>query len=229
MSKFDTLVKLIREWESFTEQTGTEDLSAFGFWLIQSTEVKPGSPSVSPDPEGGFHHFQDFFTRFPVETQLSILGNRLNKIARWYVKLALADTKIQSTEEFGIMAALEATGSLGKMQLVNQILSEMTTGIAIINRLRQQGLVEEFQDEHDRRIRKVKLTEEGKHLVAFARKQLTRTANMVYCTLKPDEQMQLLGFYTQLNNLHMPVFLHDESKNFDEVEQKLKGSPENTE
>ena len=102
------------------------------------------------------------FSDNKIATDVSILVTLLFRYAKSYIKKALKNSRINSADEFSFLITLLTYESLSKQQLINIQVMEKTSGIEIINRLMKKGFIAQFDDEQDKRSKRIKITPIGR-------------------------------------------------------------------
>lgn len=62
------------------------------------------------------------------------------------------------------------------------------TAVGIIKRMEHKKLVEAFQNPDDRRVKMIRLTEEGKKKVSFGKKHMKKTEELIMAPLSEEER-----------------------------------------
>lgn len=153
----------------------------------------------------------------PKDVLISITVGRLARFADMYTKKALADLPIANTDEIVYLMILDKVGTPRKSELINNGLSEFSTGVEIIRRLQKAGLVKEFPDTEDRRSKRIRLTENGKQLLYEVYPKMDVVAQIVAGTLTDEEKDLLIQILGRLEKLHDEVYLQVKQKSLDET------------
>lgn len=139
-------------------------------------------------------------------TDISILVVMLFRYAKGYIKKALKNSKIKTADDFSFMITLLTYDSMTKMELTNLQIMEKTSGNEIINRLIRLGLVEQSQDEKDKRSVRIKLTEEGKKEIVSVLPQMRLVSQIVIGNLNENEINTLAYILRKLDHYHNDIF-----------------------
>ncbi len=142
----------------------------------------------------------------PPEVLLAISLGRLTRFAEMYTKKALVDLPVNNMDEIVYLMILDEVGTPRKSDLINQHLSEFSTGVEIIRRLVKAGLAEEFPDADDRRTKRVRLTPAGQQLLFEAYPKLNIVAQIVAGSLGKDEKALLVQILGRLEKRHDEVY-----------------------
>ena len=139
-------------------------------------------------------------------TDISILVVMLFRYAKGYIKKALKNSKIKTADDFSFMITLLTYDSMTKMELTNLQIMEKTSGNEIINRLIKIGLVEQSQDENDKRSVRIKLTEAGKKEIISVLPQMRLVSQIVIGDLNENEINTLAYMLRKLDHYHNDIF-----------------------
>ncbi|MFN7116025.1 MAG: MarR family winged helix-turn-helix transcriptional regulator [Saprospiraceae bacterium] len=155
----------------------------------------------------------------PKDVILSITLGRLARFAEMYSKKALVDLPVYNTDEIVYLMILDEVGTPRKSDLINQHLSEFSTGVEIIRRLAKAGLVEEFPDADDRRTKRIRMTEAGKAVLYSAYPKMDVVAKIVAGSLTEDEKDLLIQILGRLERRHDEVYNLVKPKTLEETAQ----------
>src|SRR5690554_2990426 len=125
--------------ENFEEKNSikndyTGDIEGFKKWMIDV--FKPELPKEEPDWEGKEKG------RSP-ESVINTLIVHMNRYARSYSKSAIHDSEFSTQEDFIYLINLKAFGAMTKMELIKKNIQEKPVGMQIINRLIENGWVDQ--------------------------------------------------------------------------------------
>ncbi|WP_431214125.1 MarR family winged helix-turn-helix transcriptional regulator [Puia sp. P3] len=110
--------------------------------------------------------------------QLSRMMGRIASLQRTYLKLALKEQLDIEVEWYFFLHAIESKRSARKTDIISyNLLFGPTTGIDILNRMIQAGLVTEAVDPADKRARLLGITKEGKAILRRAQRLAGRIAD----------------------------------------------------
>ncbi len=151
------------------------------------------------------------------DVRLGITIVRLARFAEMYTKKALAGLPLYNTDEIVYLMILDTAGTPRKSDLINQNLSEFSTGVEIIRRLAKAGLVEEFPDTGDRRTKRIRITDAGKTVLYQACPKMDVVAKIIAGLLAEDEKDLLLQILSRLEKRHDEVYSLVKPKSLDET------------
>jgi DNA-binding MarR family transcriptional regulator len=191
------------------------DLEQFAYWLSEKVAQKPRSLSeVTVD-------ISESIKQQSHDVQISILIGRMGKYARVYTKKILSKTKLSGLDDYGFMATLMFRESMTKSELTHHNLMEsVTSGADIIKRLVKHGYVEEFDDEDDKRSRRVRITQTGKLLMFNIFEEMDTVSSIITGNLTGDEKLFLLHYLNKLDHLHTDIYNNDRKAELEAIKMK---------
>lgn len=211
--QLDLLIEVIRAFGNYEQQTDRNmSLPDFALWLNEQNYLQ-GVPASSD-------HSNIIGTN-EIEVELSKLIIFLNRYSRLLIKKGLANFPELISEDFTYLYILMSAESMTKIQLIEKNVHEKPTGLEVIKRLLKHGLIDEKDDEKDRRSKRVFLTEKGKGMFYATIEQMGKVAALVSGKLTLEEKKQLYTLLKKLEDFHNPIFLNEKSKNIDGLMPKL--------
>ena len=118
---------------------------------------------------------------------LAKLIGRLYKLNTFYAEMALKETGFNSLEEFLLLNSIFFAKAPKKTEIIYQNFIELSTGLLMINKLIAAGYVSEFDDELDKRSKRLKLTQTGGEFVNTGRTRLHKVHEMFFATVAEDD------------------------------------------
>jgi len=97
-----------------------------------------------------------------IDLMLSFQISLLYRSVKRNTKEIIANSSLSSLDGYSFLLHLDHADSFRKMELIELHNLEAPTGIEVIKRLLNKGLIEEFDDENDKRAKRVKMTDSGK-------------------------------------------------------------------
>jgi DNA-binding MarR family transcriptional regulator len=140
------------------------------------------------------------------DTDISILVVFLFRYAKGYMKKALKESVINSADEFSFLITLMTYESLTKTELIQKQVMEKTSGTEIINRLLKLELMDQFNDEIDRRSMRLKITIKGKTEIVKILPQMKMVSELVAGNLTETEKITLAFLLRKLECFHNDIF-----------------------
>ncbi|MBD0258055.1 MAG: MarR family transcriptional regulator, partial [Cytophagales bacterium] len=205
MDKYELVkqaILLIEQFEQETTRPEAQNLVNFAAWLNQTLLGKKiGDPSRAT---------QMMTAHETVDSVLSKMIAYLYRYSRSYSKKMLEQSPLVTADDFTYLALLNARGSMTKTELIDLNIHEKTTGIEIIKRLLKNGLVEQRDDEADKRSKRLTLTARGRGVLFASFPGMGQVATLTAGNLSESEKMQLLYLLNKLHLFHNAI--HKESR-----------------
>jgi DNA-binding MarR family transcriptional regulator len=203
-------VVLLNEWAAFESAHPHGDLADFcRHFLARVQHNRIGGPLVGgvvpPGTDG---------------LLLKLMG-RISKLNRHYAASAFEDTGLNQMEEFGILSAIQLQHSPRKTDVINNNLFKLTSGTNMIDRLRDRGLITEYDDEEDKRSKRLELTAAGLEAVEAARRRMMKVSKMMLHALTEDDKVLCIALLKNIEIKHSALWLTHKARSFDEVYEEI--------
>ncbi len=203
------VVELVNEWARMEAEKPDLDLTEFCVrYLAERTDM-----ARFPD--------QDESTSAVVENKLSAHLGRMNKYVQLYARKAMQNMPLNNVEDAVYLIALSNLGKPKKSELIYVMLSEFPSGIDVIKRLINFGLVEEFPDEEDRRSKRVQITDKGREVLAECYPAMSKVGDIAFSSLSPAEKMMLLNLLIKLDGFHTEHYKQVRTGDFEEIYRQM--------
>ncbi len=201
------VVELVNLFSTFYEETGSDDLKEFSVWVNRRLQAEPASV-IQPNNI--------------VEDNRFIVWNihRLSKYFRWYAKEFLNANGLNNMDEYFFLVSINNRGTPAKNEVYKDTISELTTGAQMMKRLIDIGMIKELTDVHDRRIKRVELTEKGRQTRENILEQSKKDLLLKAGNLSMQEKVQLKYLLTYLEKFHQDIYQNDNDKSIDEILSK---------
>jgi DNA-binding MarR family transcriptional regulator len=134
--------------------------------------------------------------------ELSFLLVMQSRYYKAYAKKVLGESELTSPDGFSFLYHLSLTDSFRKMELIKMHHLEPPSGIEVLKRLLNKGLIEEFDDADDKRARRIKITEIGKKELQVIMPKMSEVFRLMTAELSLNEKLHLLAFLKQMNDFH---------------------------
>ncbi|MCH8554807.1 MAG: winged helix DNA-binding protein [Schleiferiaceae bacterium] len=193
------IVSAIEHYEKLGNEPDHLELLNFAEWLAQEERLKL-TTRAQDDPRVHIENSEDIASRVCYHVE------RINKYAKYYMKLAMKDTELVSGDDFAYLAALAFSPSMKKTELISLNVGEIPTGMEVIKRLLKHGLVADYQDLEDKRARRIKLTEKGRALFYEMLPKMNIISGIVKGNLTNREIKQLYELLQKLDLHHEKLY-----------------------
>lgn len=218
MTDFEFIQELISQASAYKKNLGTSTPSVqdFAQWVANKTESHEHN-KIRAKPADIQTGYQVSLNK---EVQLSSLIGYLYKYAKHYAKKAFEGTAIRTLDDFAFMATLMTEHSITKSELIRRNLLEITSGTDILKRLIQLELVEEFDNEDDKRSKMVRISHQGRILMISIFQRMHSLSFLVAGNLSEDEKEMMVNMMQRLKLFHENIYQADFRTDIDQLIQK---------
>lgn len=215
---YELLKEIVNNLERFEQENEnkTRSLQDFGFWLSEqqnaeyqsNNRVLQISESIPEDVKNS------------AENPDNVIGKLLTFLSRYlkiYLKKGLEGSVLTTGDDFTYLATLFSKGSLTKTELILLSAHEKTSGMEVIKRLLNNDLIEQTDDENDKRSKRVKLTQKGVNVLMQSFEAMGKVGKISVGNLTNQEKNQLAYLLKKLDNFHNNIYLNHRDMNLDEI------------
>jgi DNA-binding MarR family transcriptional regulator len=235
--RYENILHLISFWRDFekeNERTGENrqaGLEEFSVWMQQQLKERRKNTDSTTD---AVHYAMAIRTALaenngtishqPTDADgtISILLGRMGRYAKLYTKKALDGQKVVSIDEFVLLAAImqyeRTQGEPTKSEVYSATLTETTTGSEIMRRLEKSGLVEEYADTKDKRMKRVRLTPSGKGAFFQTAQQMGAASHIIAGSLTNSQKAEFIYLLTLLDTFHSKIYTEHRAESFADIE-----------
>jgi DNA-binding MarR family transcriptional regulator len=219
MNKYKLLAELLPLLEEFenTHSKTDIDLSHFLAWLAMKNIPQQSYMNNIVGDKTSFFELKGLTPEAIIAQSLSYL----NRYAKFYVKEALKDTGIQTGEEYTYLSILLNHPSLTKTELINLNVQEKTTGADIIKRLLAAEYIDQFDDEQDKRSKRVRLSPKGREVLLKCSKNMRDVSILIAANLTHTEKINLALILNKLGKFHQEHFKPDRDFTIKDLIEKI--------
>lgn len=209
---YELLQELIQNLEKFDQERKSNSLEDFRRWLNEK-HYKSESPKFISEKEN--------HAVFDLENEIAKQVILLGRFSKQTIRRGLQVFPELANEEFTYLYRLMDEPNLTKMQLVEKNAHEKQTGMEIIKRLVKNGLIEEFKDENDRRIKRLKVSNSGKKMFEKSIKDVTIVSRILSAQLSENEKNDLLKLLKKLNEFHFTIYHEFKNSRIEEINKLI--------
>lgn len=207
---YSILQKIIGDLESFEAENQSKNSSMEDF--VGFLNQKYLGRILTPKP-----------VEVPTENEENNIGQLvafMYRYAKSYIKKALEESTILTLDDFGYLAAVWQYGNLTKTQVIEKNIHEKNTGMEIIKRLIGNQLLEQHDDEQDKRSKRLKITSLGQAELFKSFDGMLKVSKIISGKLSDTERLQLFYLLNKLHNFHNPIFLNEKDTSVDKLLEK---------
>jgi DNA-binding MarR family transcriptional regulator len=147
---------------------------------------------------------------------LKIIG-RISKLNMSYANLALKGTELNQIEEFGMLMTIRLEKNPRKTDVIYANLFELSSGTDMLNRMKNRGLITEYDDTEDKRSKRIQLTEKGKVVAEECYQRIIRNAQMMAHDLTNDDKELCIQLLKGMEMKFSALWPQHKGKPFEQV------------
>lgn len=205
-------VELVNEWAVFEQAHPNGDISDFcRYYLAKQERRFDRAASVG----GVVPPLQDGL-------MLKIIG-RIHKLNAYFANAALKGTALQQIEEFGLLLTIRQMGRPTKTDVILANLFEVSSGMDMLRRLQQRGLVRDEVDDTDKRAKRIILTPEGERALEEGLERVGRNAQMMTHGMSPEDKQLCIQLLEELEVVRSRQWIALRGKSFETIYNEITG------
>jgi DNA-binding MarR family transcriptional regulator len=154
-------------------------------------------------------------------SRLAKLVGRLMRLNSYYANLALKEIGIGGLDEFTYLLTVRQLNEPRKTDVIYKNFHDLSSGLLIIDRLKNKKLLTEKADEKDKRSRLLKLTVEGELKLNEAQVQLDKVSDMFYTRLPADDIKLCIQLLSPIELVFSGLWREHKGHTFDEIHKNL--------
>lgn len=188
------VISLIQIYEQESDQH-SEDGSSFAQWMNEHYKKKGNQTILEPTWEGKSNGRS-------ADSVINTSLVHLYRYARLNAKAAIVNTSFATPDEFIYLISLVSLGSMTKTALIKLNVHEKSAGMQIVNRLINNGLVEQEALDSDKRNRMIHITSKGTQILNESMQNIKKASRDVTEPLSHVEKMDLIRLLNKLEDFH---------------------------
>ena len=196
----DPLIELVTLWTQFISKGNKRELLHFAEYLRERPDLYPVRKT-----RGG-----------EIGVLARIIG-RIGSAYGFYHRSAMAEMNMPSPDSFYYLNSLNQLGEVRKMELINYLFVEATTGMETIGKLVGVGLIRERIDPADGRARLIKLTSKGSKKLKTCVSNASKVNEMIFYGMSSENVEQCIDLLADIEKMHTQRTLALKGKSFNEM------------
>lgn len=202
----------VKEFENSDSYKPNSSVDDFRTWLNDRKYL-----AESPTKLFKNEKHQVSFTENEICKQVLLLG----RYSKLLIRKGLSDFPHLANEEFTYLYRLKDEPFLTKIQLIEKNGHEKQTGTQIIKRLLEAGLLEEQNDQDDKRSKRLSLTASGEKTFHDSVSNVNQTSKILSGKLDTEERKELLRILRKLNEFHTHLYSDYRNEKIAEIAEML--------
>ncbi len=201
-------VELINHWHAFEIKHPESEIADFcRYFLAKNKNTKAAHESKEEIPLNG---------------KLGRTIGRLGRFAQFYSRRVLADLELNNLDDFTYLQVLNQLKNPKKSVLIEENISEFSTGSEIINRLTRQRFIKEYPDKEDGRSKRLALTAKGKKTLDRCYERMQNLTAMLFTNMPDDDKELIYMMLSPLDQLHTHAYRQTKTKDLQKIKEALK-------
>ena len=191
------VLDLVQEFEIETNNNNHFETSVEGFknWISTNNNTIVNEPNWEGKENGR-----------SAESVINTLIVHMNRYAKSYSKSAIVGSDFSTQEDFIYLINLKAFGEMSKMDLIKKNVHEKPVGMQIINRLINQGWIEQRNSKTDKRSKVISISETGLQALGNQMDKIRQATSIVTGNLSQKEKMELIRLLNKLDDFHQSIY-----------------------
>jgi|SRR5690554_552980 len=191
------VLDLVQEFEIETNNNNHFETSVEGFknWISTNNNTIVNEPNWEGKENGR-----------SAESVINTLIVHLNRYAKSYSKSAIFGSNFSTQEDFIYLINLKAFGEMSKMDLIKKNVHEKPVGMQIINRLINQGWIEQRNSKTDKRSKVISISKTGLQALGNQMDKIRQATSIVTGNLSQKEKMELIRLLNKLDDFHQQIY-----------------------
>lgn len=219
MQSKEILIQLVKYLDLFEKEN--KDLNDYNIndviSFIQSQEFSKKMRTDKKYTIGNENQFNGIPLKESNANSLSRLLSLNYRYAKDYIKKALADSQLQTVEEFSYLIVLMVHKSLSKTELILENAMVKTSGTEVIKRLLRKELIYQFDDKKDKRSQLVAITPKGLAEMKKVFPKMQISSDIITGSLNQLEQQTLIFLLQKLESYHNELFINHRDKTLEQL------------
>jgi MarR family transcriptional regulator, lower aerobic nicotinate degradation pathway regulator len=192
------LLPFIEQYQA--NEDGAKSTQDFAKWLLKTTDNQRFNKALEKKNED----YGDTAWLYVNNSRMLI---NMYRYAKSYARKAIPEDSPIAFDDYSYLVVLFYEGRQTKMQLIERNIQEKSTGMEIIKRLIKLGLVQQIENEDDKRSKFVFLTPYGIECMTAIQQNMCELTKTVNGNLTLEESKTLHALLEKLDYFHNPIFL----------------------
>lgn len=191
------ILDLVQEFEIETNNNNHFETTVEGFknWISTNNNTIVNEPNWEGKENGR-----------SAESVINTLIVHMNRYAKSYSKSAIVGSDFSTQEDFIYLINLKAFGEMSKMDLIKKNVHEKPVGMQIINRLINQGWIEQRNSKTDKRSKVISISKTGIEALENQMDKIRQATSIVTGNLSQNEKMELIRLLQKLDDFHQQIY-----------------------
>ena len=104
-----------------------------------------------------------------------------------------------------------------KSEAIYNNIIELSSGTNMLIRMKKKGLVTEYDDPEDKRVKRLRVTKKGEKVLDKAKDQVLKVANMMVQDLSDEDKRLCMQLLSPIDKRFSGLYQKQKNKSFDEI------------
>ena len=217
--KYGILKQVIDLWGDYEEKHTNLTLLDFTEWITSKIREEPALNRKSATKRFPVAYTEQIAHIKNMDDKARFLESmaRISRLQEFYTRKFFDKLPLNSRLEYMFLYSVSCIEKARKTDLISIHLVEYTTGMDTIRRLINNGLLEEKQDDADKRAKLLVLTDHGKNILRQAEKRISDERNMFLACISENKWKKILPVLEEMNDFHHNIYLNHNDKPYPEL------------
>jgi DNA-binding MarR family transcriptional regulator len=151
---------------------------------------------------------------------LKIIG-RIQKLNMNYANLALKGSALNQIEEYGILQTIKQGKNPKKTEVIYANLFELSSGTDMLTRLKNRNLIKEYDDEEDKRSKRLQLTPQGEAAIEATKLNIFKNAKLLMNDLSEDDKALCIQLLKNIEIKFSALWQKHKGKDFEDIYKEI--------
>jgi DNA-binding MarR family transcriptional regulator len=151
---------------------------------------------------------------------LKIIG-RIQKLNMNYANLALKGSELNQIEEYGILQTIKQDKNPKKTEIIYANLFELSSGTDMLTRLKNRGLIKEYDDTEDKRSKRIELTTKGEKAIEVTKIKIFKNAKLIMNDLSEEDKALCIQLLQNVEIKFSTLWPKHKGKDFEEIYKEI--------
>jgi len=152
---------------------------------------------------------------------MSKLMGRIMRMFEVYANEAIKEIGVKKAEEFFFLNYTYHAKNPKKTEVIYDSVTELTTGLAVLEQLRKAGLITEKADPGDKRSKRVSVTAKGEKVLFACYKQFGKVGEIIFGDMPEEDQRLCIQLLQPIDSKHAAIWQQSKGKDFNETYKSL--------
>jgi len=207
-------VELVNEWAAFEQKYPKKNIDDFcRYYLIQKREKENRERLFNGDTT-------------PPRTDLIMLKllGRIIKMFEVYIDDAIKGIGIKKPDEFYYLNYIAQMKNPKKTEVIYANISELSTGLAILEQLKKSGFIKERDDPEDKRSKRLSTTTKGEKILQVCYSRFGEVGEIMFGDMADEDMLLCIQLLQDVDSKHINIWQRFKGKPFEETYKSLKKS-----